>query len=76
MIVESSLNWFGFALHSSLISYGKLAPLSQPMSSYLKTNRVSFARVFPHLEPVNYLFASSSDWFIALFTSLMIGQSD
>ena len=35
-----------------------------------KTNSVSFARVFPRLEPVNYMFASNSDCFVALFTSL------
>ena len=50
-----------------------LAPLSRLIRSKTKTNRNLPARVFPRLAPV---FASSSDWFIGLLTTVVIGQSN
>ena len=47
------------------------APLSRPIKSKTKTSRDLPARVFPCLAP-----ASSSDWFIGLFTIVVIGQSN
>ena len=40
-----------------------------------KTNRGSLARVFPHLASVT-CYASDSDWFIALLTSVVIGKTN
>ena len=53
----------------------KLAPLSQPMRSKTKTNRALLGRVFPRFTPVG-TFASNSDWFIALSTFVVIGQTN
>ena len=52
-----------------------LAPIYQPVRSKTKTKRVlphAFSRAWCRL----HVFALSSDWFIALFASLVIGQSD
>ena len=52
-----------------------LAPLSRPIRSKTKTNRdlpVRVSRAWRRL-PV---LASSSDWFIGLFTTVAIGQSN
>ena len=55
----------------------KFKPFSQPMESQTKSNRDFLARVFPRLAPVTCtVFASISDWFIALFSSAVIGQSN
>ena len=53
----------------------KLAPLFQPMRSKTKTNCDLVARVFPRLASVVHVFALNSDWFVALFVSVVIGQS-
>ena len=50
-------------------------PTSQPISNKTKTNRALLARVFPRLAPVN-VFASNSDWFIVLFTSVVVDRSN
>ena len=50
-------------------------PLSQPIGYEIKTNCELPARVFPHLAPAT-LVVSSSDWFIGLSASVVIGQSD
>ena len=51
-----------------------LAPLSQPIRGKTKTNRDLLTRVSPRL--VLHVFASSSNWFIGLSVSVVIGQSD
>ena len=44
------------------------------MSSKTQTNRDLPACVFPSLEPFTGI-SSNSDWFIALFASVVIGQN-
>ena len=51
--------------------YSKFAPLSQSMRSKMKTNH-AFSRAWNQL----FVFPSSSDWFIALFMSVLVGQSN
>ena len=41
----------------------------------MRPKAVVLASVFPRLAPVP-VFATSSDWLIVLFTSIVIGQSD
>ena len=70
-----------FSSFTSLCDWStKFAPVSQPIRSKTKTNHASLARVFPRLAPVAcsglHEFASSSDWFIMLFTCVVIGQSN
>ena len=75
MNVESNLSLLRFCFNAlSLCDWlEKVTPLSQPMRlSQIKT---AVARVFPRLAPV-YVFASNSDWFIVLFASVVIGQSN
>ena len=48
-----------------------LAPLSQPIRSKTKTNRDLLALVFLHLS-----LALSSNWFIGLSASAVIGHTD
>ena len=53
----------------------KLAPLSQPMRCKTKTNRPrshEFSRAWRLL----HVFALNSDWFIALFAPVVIGQGN
>ena len=52
-----------------------LAPVSQPIRSKTKTNRDLPARIFPRLVLV-HVFALTSDWFIGLLTTDVIGQSN
>ena len=68
---------FGFALPRSVIcGQAELAPLSQPIRSKTrKTNRELHARIFPRFMP-SHVIASNSDWFFALFASVVIGQSN
>ena len=40
-----------------------------------QTNRASLARCFPRFTPL-HVFDSNSDWFIVLFSSAVIGQSN
>ena len=40
-----------------------------------KTNRDLLARIFPRLVTATHI-SSNSDWLIALFASVMIGQSN
>ena len=54
----------------------KLAPLSQPMRSKTKTNGVSCSLAFSRACRRLHVFDSNSDWLIALFTSVVIGQSN
>ena len=61
--VESS---FTFAL-------AKLVPFFQPLLSKTKTNRVLLAQVSGTCRQLR-VFALSSNWFIALFTFVVIGQ--
>lgn len=49
----------------------KLAPLSQRVSSKTKTNHHLNKSIFPRLESVSY-----SDWFLALFAPVVIGQGN
>ena len=51
-------------------------PFSQPMGSQIKTNCIGRTSFFPHTLHRLQVFASNSDWFIALFTSVVIGQSN
>ena len=44
-------------------------PLSQPIRTKTKTNHGL------HVFDFSYVFGLSSDWFIALFASVVIGQS-
>ena len=70
--VIKQLLWFCIA---TLYDWLKnLAPLSRPIRSKTKTNRVLPARVFPRLAP--HVFALSSDWFIGLSASLVIDRSN
>ena len=70
--VITQLLWFCIA---SICDWLKnLAPLSRPIRSKTKTNRDLPARFFTRLAPA--VFASSSDWFIGLFTTVVIGQSN
>ena len=48
--------------------------LSQPIRSKIKTNHDLLARVFPLLAAST--FVSSSDWFIELSATVVIGQSN
>jgi len=56
----------------------KLAPLLDSIGSKTKTNRDSFAHVFPRFAALLQLhvITSSSDWFTALPVSFVIGLSD
>ena len=64
---------FGFALNTSQCDWlAKLAPLYEPMGSQTKpivTCSHAFSRVW-------HQFSLNSDWFIALFESAVIGQSN
>ena len=53
-----------------------LAPLSRPIRSKTKTNRDLPVRVFPRLAPATCICFELSDWFIELFTTVVIGQSN
>ena len=70
--VISRLRWVCFTAVCDRLA--KLAPFSQPMGSQTQTNCDLLARVFPRLP--RRVLASNSDWFIALFTSVLIGQSN
>ena len=63
--------WFCFTSICDWLA--KLAPHFQPMR--YKTNRVLLARVFARLMLVTCI-SLNSDWFIALFAPVMIGQSN
>ena len=69
----SRLLWFCFSTFCDWLA--KFAPLSPPMRKKIKTNRALPARVFPRLAPVTCI-CFGSDWFIALFTSVVIGQNN
>ena len=65
------LLWFCFSRLYDWLA--KFTPFSQPMGSQTKTNRAwshAFSRAWRRLQ----VFASSSDWLIVLFTSVVIGQ--
>ena len=49
-----------------------LAPLSQPMR--ISQWRVALANIFPRLAPVACNSTSNCDWFIEVFSSLVIGH--
>ena len=69
--VISGLLWFCFTRLYDWLA--KFAPFSQPMGSQTKTNRIwsqAFSRAWLEL----HVLASSSDWLIVLFTSVVIGQ--
>ena len=71
--VISRLLWFRF---TSLCDWpAKHAPRSQPISSKTKTNRALLERVSRAWRRL-HVFASISDWFITLFASVVIGQSN
>ena len=54
-----------------------LAPLPRPIRSKTQTNRDLLARIFnSRAWHRRHVFASSSDWFIGLFTTAVIGQSN
>ena len=69
--VISRLLWFCF---TRLYDWStKFVPFTQPMGSQTETNRAwshAFSRAWRRL----HVFASSSDWLIVLFTSVLIGQ--
>ena len=67
------LLWFCIATGCDWLK--NLAPLSRPIRSNTKTNRDLPARV-PRAWRRLHVFASSSDWFIELFTTVVIGQSN
>ena len=55
----------------------KFAPLFQPMRSKTTTTvRVSRSHAFSRACRLLHEFASSSDWFVAQFTSVVTGQSN
>ena len=67
------LPWFSFIVLCDWLR--KHVPLSQPIISKTKTNRREMlARVFPRLKHLHMYYTSSSDWFIVLFASVVIGQ--
>lgn len=72
--VESNwhLLWIAINLHCDW-RLGKLVSLSKPMRSKPKTNHNLLAHNFTCLVPVA---TANSDWFITLFTSMVIGQSN
>ena len=65
----SQLLWFCIATLCDRLK--NFAPFSQPIRSKTKSNRNFLARVFPRLAA-----APSSDWFIRLSASVVIGQSN
>ena len=67
------LLWFCIATVCDWLK--NLASLSQPIRSKTKINRDLPRRVFPRLARL-HVFASSSDWFIGLFTTVVVGQSN
>ena len=69
----SRLLWFCFTRLCDWLA--KFAPFSQPINNKTKTNRAwpdAFSRAWRKL----HVFASSSDWLIMLFTSVVIGQKN
>ena len=69
----TQLLWFCIATLCDWIK--RLAPLSQPIRSKTKTNCDLPARVSRAWRRL-HVFASSSDWFIGLVTTVVIGQSN
>ena len=71
--IYSRLLWFYFTTLCDWLAIR--VPLSQPIGKQTKTNRAllaAFSRAWRRLPE----FASTSDWFIALFPSVVIGQSN
>ena len=66
MLKVFGLSYYGFV---------KMAALCQPMRSKSKPI-VCWSHAFSRAWRYLHAFASSSDWFIALFTSVVIGQSN
>ena len=56
-----------------MIGLKKLAPPAQPIRYKTSANRDLVTRVFPRIAPVT-CFASSSHWFIVLFTFDVFGH--
>ena len=71
--VISQLLWFCITTVCDWLK--NLAPLSGPIRSETKTNRDLPVRVFSPWRRL-HVFASSSDGFIGLFTTVVIGQSN
>ncbi len=72
---DSHLLWFCITMHSDwLKNRKKLAPLSKPVRSKTKTNRVSPTHVFPRFLPATCI--SIFVWFTGLSMSFVIDQSD
>ena len=67
------LLWFCIATVCDRLK--NLVPLSRLIRSKTKTNRDLPARV-SHAWRRLHVFALSSDWFIGLFTTVVIGQSN
>ena len=64
------LLWFCFTTLSDW--FEKLSPLSEPIRCKTKTTHTSVARVSRAWRGL-HVFASSSDWFLVLFSSVVIG---
>ena len=71
--IITQLLWFCIATVCDWLK--NLAPRSQPIRSKTKTNRDLPARVSRAWRRM-HVFASSSDWFTGLFTTVVIGQSN
>ena len=69
LTIEGKLRLFWFCITSLCDWPVQLTPRFQPMRSKTNTNRNLHGRIFPR-------FASYSDWSIALFVSVVIGQSN
>ena len=72
--VIAFLHWFCITTPCDWLI--KFAPLSQPIRCKSKTNRALLARVFLLLVLVTCVFALNSDWFVALFAPVVIGQGN
>ena len=71
---QTPLLWFYFTLLCIWLT--KLAPLSQPMRSKTKNKSRLQSHAFSRAWHRLHVSVSSSDWFVVLFTSVVIGQSN
>ena len=67
---------FGFALRGFVIGWQNSRPLSQSMRSKKPKPIVPRWHVFSRAWHRLHVFALDSDWFIALFASVVIGQNN
>ena len=68
-----------FAFRSASLALrlvSKTPTLSQPIKCKTKINLTYSQYVFPRLTQIIHVFSSNPDWLIALFASVVIGQSN